>query len=404
MDASRAPRVHRGLTTTKLKAGVFALEGLNSLSTTYFFYDIYFYMRDVFKFGALQNLSLAAAVGVVYAVSAFTSGKFAQRFGYFTAVRSGALLMAITFLIGSRVESAAGTIAVIFLGNMFLSLTWPALQALMSEGEPPARLQGLVGIYNFIWAGTGALAYFAGGYMLQSWGLKSIFYAPAAVLFFQVAFAWWLEHESLKEPPHEIEAKPAVRAPSENASPVPPALFLRMAWLANPLAYLAINTVIPTIPSLAAQFHFTQGQAGLVCSVWLFVRAGAFVLLRYWSNWHYRFRFLAGSYVAMVASFGAMLLARDIWTLLIAQTVFGLAIGLIYYSSLFYSMDIGETKGEHGGIHEAAIGLGNAAGPGLAAAALAFLPGHPGSGTGAVCGLLCLGLGALYRMRYSAQP
>ena len=34
----------------------------------------------------------------------------------------------------------------------------------------------------------------------------------------------------------------------------------------------------------------------------------------------------------------------------------------------------GETKGEHGGIHEAAIGLGNFAGPALGAASLDFLP------------------------------
>ena len=69
-----------------------------------------------------------------------------------------------------------------------------------------------------------------------------------------------------------------------------------------------------------------------------------------------------------------MLLARDLWLLLVSQTVFGLAVGLLYYSSLFYSMDVGETKGEHGGIHEAAIGAGNATGPAMAAAALAVFP------------------------------
>jgi hypothetical protein len=102
----------------------------------------------------------------------------------------------------------------------------------------------------------------------------------------------------------------------------------------------------------------------------------------------------------MVVSFGAMLLWRNIWGLIVSQTVFGLAIGLIYYSSLFYSMDVGETKGEHGGIHEAAIGAGNAGGPGMAAIALAFFPQFPGSGTAAVCVLLVLGLAGLYWMRF----
>jgi hypothetical protein len=66
-------------------------------------------------------------------------------------------------------------------------------------------------------------------------------------------------------------------------------------------------------------------------------------------------------------------------------------------------MDVGETKGEHGGIHEAAIGMGNAAGPGVAAAALAFFPNTPGSGATAVCCLLLLGLGGLYWIRYSSR-
>jgi len=81
--------------------------------------------------------------------------------------------------------------------------------------------------------------------------------------------------------------------------------------------------------------------------------------------------------------------------LVLVQIVFGGAIGLIYYSSLFYSMDLGDTKGEHGGIHEAAIGLGNLAGPAVGAASLFFLPQYANSGTVAVSGLLLLGLGGL---------
>ncbi len=379
------------------------MEGLNSLATTYFFYDIYFYTQAKFNFGVLQNLLLAAALGAVYAVSAYFGGQFAQKFGYFTAVRWGAGLMASVFLIGSQVEGLPATLAVIVAGNIALCLTWPALEALMSEGEPPVRLQNFVGIYNVVWAATGAFAYFTGGVLLQKWGLKSIFFVPAGLLFLEMGLAFWLEREAQRQPPVELD-RPLLRPTPEGcASPISPALFLKIAWLANPLAYLAINTVVSTIPTLARHFQFTPMRAGFVWSIWLFVRAGAFVFLRLWPGWHYRFRFLAGSYIAMIVSFGAMLLARDIWVLIASQAVFGLAIGLIYYSSLFYSMDVGETKGEHGGIHEAVIGAGNATGPAMAAAALAFFPKYPGSGAAAVCALLLLGLGGLYWMRFRGR-
>ena len=388
------------MTPGKLKIGVFALEGLNSLATTYFFYDIYFYTQAQFNFGALQNLVLAAVLGAVYAVAAYFGGQFAQKFGYFTAVRWGTGLMASVFLIGSQAEGLPATIAVIVAGTLGLCLTWPALEALTSEGEPPVRLQSLVGIYNVVWAATGAFAYFTGGVLLQKWGLKSIFFVPSGLLFLEMGLAFWLEREARRQPPAELDRPLPRPTPEGHTSPISPALFLKMAWLANPLAYLAINTVVSTIPTLARHFQFTPMRAGFVCSIWLFVRAGAFVFLRLWPGWHYRFRFLAGSYIAMIVSFGAMLLARNLWVLMASQAVFGLAIGLIYYSSLFYSMDVGETKGEHGGIHEAAIGAGNATGPAMAAAALAFFPEIPGSGTAAVCVLLLLGLGGLYWMRF----
>jgi MFS family permease len=387
-------------TAGKLKIGVFALEAINSLGTVFFFYYIYFYTQAQFKFGALQNLLLAAALGIVYAVFAYFGGQFAQKFGYFTAVRWGTALMALAILVGSQFEGLPATIAVLVVADIGMCLTWPALEALMSEGEPPVRLQSLVGIYNVVWAVAGAVAYFTGGMLLQKLGLKTIFFVPAGLFFLEMGLASWLEREARRQPPVELD-RPLLRPALEGyASPISPALFLKMAWLVNPLAYLAINTVVSTIPTLAEHFQFTPMRAGFVCSIWLFARAGAFVFLRLWPRWHYRFRFLAGSHIAMIVSFGAMLLARHIWVLIASQAVFGLAVGLIYYSSLFYSMDVGETKGEHGGIHEAAIGAGNATGPAMAAAALVFFPKFPGSGTAADCVLLLLGLGVLYWMRF----
>ena len=400
MAQTQPPPAHRGLTSRKLKTGVFALEALNALATTYFFYDIYFYTEAKFGFDALHNLLLAAMLGVVYAFAAYFGGQFAQKFGYLTSVRWGTGLMAAVFLVGSQIENLAGTIAVIVAGNAALCLTWPALEAATGEGEPPVRLQSLVGIYNVVWSAFGAVAYFTGGILLQKCGLKSIFYIPAALLLVEMALAFWLEREAERQPPPALVVPLLRHAPEAHASPVSPGLFLKMAWVANPLAYLAINTVIAVIPTLAGRFQFTPMQAGFVCSIWLFARTGAFVFLRLWTDWHYRFRFLAGSYIAMIVSFEAMLRAREVLLLAGSQIVFGLAIGLIYYSSLFYSMDVGETKGEHGGIHEAIIGVGNATGPGMAAAGLAFFPNSPGSGTAAVCALLLFGLGGLYWMRY----
>jgi hypothetical protein len=97
--------------------------------------------------------------------------------------------------------------------------------------------------------------------------------------------------------------------------------------------------------------------------------------------------------------FMVILMVPNLAVVILAQLFFGGAIGLIYYSSLFYSMDVGETKGEHGGIHEAAIGLGNFAGPAVGAAALALLPQQANSGALVVSGLLVCGFAGLVWLR-----
>ena len=94
-------------------------------------------------------------------------------------------------------------------------------------------------------------------------------------------------------------------------------------------------------------------------------------------------------------SFAAILIIPSLAVLVIAQLFFGGAVGMLYYSSLFYSMDLSEVKSEHGGIHEAAIGLGNLAGPAVGALALHFAPQYAHSGSLAVSALLLLGLGGL---------
>ena len=84
---------------------------------------------------------------------------------------------------------------------------------------------------------------------------------------------------------------------------------------------------------------------------------------------------------------------------MLAQVFFGFATGLIYYSSLFYAMDVGEASSEHSGLHEAFIGLGIFAGPAVGALALQLAPNNPNAGTWAVCALLGCGLIGLIWVR-----
>ena len=388
----------------KIRNTCFVIEGLNSFATILFFNYLYFFMRDRFGFGDRANLAFAALRGLIYTFAAWQGGKFAHRFGYFTALKIGFGLMVAGLAVSSQMNSASGVILAALVTNVGQCLIWPTLEALVSESETPAGVPRAVGIYNIVWALTNALAFFIGGTLVVKFGFKSIFYLPLFVVLSQLALMFWLQKYANEAARASTGKQTATPPPDpDRPSPARAKTFLRMSWLANPFAYIAINTLIAVTPGLAAKFHVSPMFAGFVWSLWCFVRLGAFVVLWRWTDWHYRFRWLAASFAVLIVSFATILLSPNLALLIVAQIFFGGAIGLIYYSSLFYSMDGGSAKSEHGGIHEAAIGLGNCVGPALGAAALEFLPQYANSGAMAVSVLLVFGFGGLFAIWKTAR-
>jgi predicted MFS family arabinose efflux permease len=385
--------------------GCFLIEGLNSFGTTFYFYYIYWFTGRVYHFSTVANLVLAAGVGLTYSAASVFGGRLAQRRGCFLALKLGSTLMALAIGLGGFVGSLAVHYFILFVGVFAMALTWPALEALVSEGDAPEHLPRNIGIYNLVWAGAGAMAYFLGGSIIKAWTFRAMFLVPAGVFVLQVLITLWLERRHKTFAFAQDANAPAGEDDEDERrhSPVPPATFLKMAWVANPLAYVAINTVFAVIPTLSVKLKLSVAAAGFICSLWQFVRAASFFLLWQWKMWHYRFRWLVTAYLAMTASFALMLTAPNLAMLIIAQIFFGLGTGLIYYSSLYYSMHVGEAKGEHGGVHEGMIGLGSCAGPAISAASLHLLPTFPNSGAMAVVLVLFGGWGVLMRLRYAKR-
>jgi predicted MFS family arabinose efflux permease len=381
-----------------LKNGYFVLEGLNSFATVYYLYYLYFYTQRVFGFSNRSNLLLAALSGLVYTCSAWYGGRFAQARGYFTALKLGFVIMIGSLCAGFIVTTAISQVLVMVFFTLGMCFTWPTLEALTSEGEGPETLPRMVGLYNLVWAGAGALAYFLGGAILDKMGPRSIFVVPALIQAAQLTITLWLERKSGEIPPQAVAGNVPAAAQIATVPDLPNVFgktFRHMAWLTNPLAYVTINTLVAVMPGVAQRLGLSASMAGVYCSLWCFARFGAFWGLFAWTGWHYRFSWLLAAYLAMVAGFVLILTVPWLLVIIVAQIAFGAALGLVYYSSLFYSMDTSETKGTHGGIHEAIIGFGNFLGPAIGAGSLYYFPGQSYSGIIAVGIFLASGLAAL---------
>ncbi len=385
------------MSAQKFKTWIFTLEGLNAFATGFYFNWLFFFTQRELHFGPAENLGIVALHGLLYTGSAWFGGWFAHRFGRFASLKIGWAIMAVALGCGALFHHAFGQLAVVLLWTFGMCFTWPTLQHFVSRGEPASRMPKLAGIYNIVWSGIAALSFFVGGTVLEKLGARSMFWLPSAIHIFQFAFVFWLERQTVEEP-LAIAKNESIHAEETNRSKQK--LFLRLALLANPFAYVAINTVIPMMPEIAKRFELSPMWVGIFCSVWFFIRAGSFIFFWLWPGWHYRFTWLVVANVAMLLSFVGILLAPQMWLLFLAQIVFGLSIGLIYYSSLFYSIDSGASKSEHGGLHEAMIGLGTLLGAGVGAGAKYFWPNVAGISAWAVSGLLLAGFIALICLRW----
>jgi hypothetical protein len=83
-------------------------------------------------------------------------------------------------------------------------------------------------------------------------------------------------------------------------------------------------------------------------------------------------------------------LSQILPAMIASQIVLGVSIGLIYSASLYFGMVLSHGSTEHGGYHEALIGLGQALGPLAGAAAQWKWPQSPLAGILAVSALVSL--------------
>lgn len=397
----------------RLKTGCFILEGLNALAAAYYFNYLFFYMHEHFGFGNERNLLLTAEYGFLYSFAAWGAGRLGHRHGYFFFLRLGfsivlAMMLAAAVVpkfLGYTHASMVAQLAILAVWTLGLCGTWPMLQALVTTRESPRTASRTAGLYNIIWAVAAAVAYLTGGAMLDRFHGEILFWIAAGLHVIQLLMLGPLQKLSVVAAAQPAPGNSTTEsAPELNPRPIAKArMFLHLAWLANPVAYVAIYGMLPVIPKLSERLGLTATYAGMVYSVWFWVRLGAFVWFSLWPGWHYRFSLLLGAFVAMIASFATILLCTNIWVLVAVQVVFGIAVGLIYYSSLFYSMDAGESTGKRGGFHEAAIGLGTTLGPVAGAVALHWYPGQINAVTWFVCGLLAVGLVLFLLIRFRTK-
>ena len=147
--------------------------------------------------------------------------------------------------------------------------------------------------------------------------------------------------------------------------------FMHTAWLGNGLAFVMAAGFSALTPQMGERLGLTPAFAIWLACTLNFSRSMAFILFWKWEGWHYRMDWSQAALWIAPASLAIAFFANHPTLIFGALIVFGMAVGLSYSGSIYYSMDYGENKGEQGGLHESIIGMGVFIGPLLAGMASA---------------------------------
>jgi MFS family permease len=369
----------------------FVAEGLTSVGSSLLMIGIFFYATHHFGWGLVQNLSLAAGQGVTYVLGALSTDWAARRLGRRRLLVALLATGAAVALSAALASSPLVVAAVLCLYTYLTAAVWPALESLVTSGVDARTLSRRVGIYNLVWSAVNAAMVAVSGLVIEHWP-PGLFMIP--VVAHTVAAGLMLAHA-------RGPAISPVDAPA-HAAPEPELLRARTLalWLSRislPATYVVQSSLMAIMPLLPVMEPLDTSARTLVASTWMAARWLTFVLLGVTTWWHTRPRVLLVAAAAMLVAFlGITNRASslpgfegvphsvDLAAMVGWQLALGFAIGLIYSGSLYFGMVLSHGSTEHGGYHEALIGLGAVLGPGIGALTQWWWPGDVTAGVGAV--------------------
>lgn len=139
--------------------------------------------------------------------------------------------------------------------------------------------------------------------------------------------------------------------------------FLLIGWVMNFAAWFGIGVIRYLFPKLAVNMGITPFMLGILMFVIGAVQALVSYVMGHTSKWHYGINFLILIQLSLCAGFLILFFSNSTSLFICAFALFGIGVGVAYFSSLYYSLAGGCARGERSGIHEMLVGSGGLAGP-----------------------------------------
>jgi MFS family permease len=310
------------------------------------------------KYGAEPwQLGLLALISAgVYVGSSLLLGRLSDRCGRRPCIVAGCLLGAAAFGLGALVRDLWHIYVLMGISATAMGAFWPALEADISDNSGPRELPGRVGRFNVAWCAGFAVTGFSAGALCQLIGHRKVLLMAAGIILLVIVVHLLRTFES------EEPALPEPADCRQRASPGRAAAFWKMALVLNFAAMGANSLLRYHVPTVTGGERSALG--GTYLTILFTAETLTFILLGRWHGWHHRGWPLTLS-CFLVAAGGLLcgLGAQWVWVFAAGCALTGIGCGLIYNSSIYYSVAAESARGRRGGIHESALGMGAAVVP-----------------------------------------
>jgi hypothetical protein len=350
-------------------SAVLSVTFLGSVGSGAFWAGIFFVTASHYRFSPVRNLVLAAAMGGVYAVAARRAGSLLRalerRFSPRT-VLAGALgmwgLASLAPLAEGDLEPVLWLTALV--GGAMPAIVWPIIESFLAAGRHGKEMRSALGWFNVTWTPATAVPLI----LMPALAKANVLWAVAITAVMN-AGAIVVALVALPRRPG-VHAREAAEAAVGREYPW---LVRSASWLL-PLSYVMSATLAPVLPHRLDAVGAGAIPSSVVASMWMVTRFATLGLMWRVGFWHGRWGTLVVGAAALAAGLVMVLIGARLETVVTGLALFGVGMGLIYYSAIYYSMAVGHAAVDAGGTFEALIGLGYCVGP------LLGLAGHASAG------------------------